>query len=225
MSLTPNESQHPEPEAGRDPFDDADNVDRAFTPDESDGDTPGDDTKRQRRLPWPMESVLVFLLGLAIALLARHFLVQAYEIPSSSMVDTLHVDDRVVVNKQSYRGGQTPDRGDIVVFQRPNVSQCVFDESDPKVLIKRVIGLPGDVVSGRGGYIYIDGKKLDEPWFDSHIESREFADITVGPKQILLLGDNRLNSKDGTCFGPVKVSAVVGRAMFRVWPLNRLGGL
>lgn len=181
--------------------------------------------KSRFHLNWVAESLLIFGIGVLIALLGRQFLVQAYEIPSSSMVDTLLIGDRVVVNKKSYGDGEVPERGDIVVFKRPDVPECVFDPADPKDLIKRVIGLPGEIVSGQGGEIFVNGKRLNEPWFVETKQSRDFADIEVPEGQVLLLGDNRLNSKDGTCFGPVSVDTIVGRAFFRIWPVGRLGSL
>ena len=77
----------------------------------------------------------------------------------------------------------------------------------------------------KGGEIFVNGKRLNEPWFVETKQSRDFADIEVPEGQVLLLGDNRLNSKDGTCFGPVSVDTIVGRAFFRIWPVGRLGSL
>jgi signal peptidase I len=186
---------------------------------------PDQPAKRKFSIGWVGESVIIFVVGVLIALLVREFFVQSYEIPSESMVHTLEVGDRVLVNKRSYGEGEVPARGDIIVFDRPSVPECVFAEHDPPVLIKRVIGLPGESVSGREGKIYINDQLLDEEWFETSVESKDFEPIQVGEGEILVLGDNRLASKDGTCFGPVKVDSVVGRAFTRIWPLSRLGSL
>ena len=181
--------------------------------------------KSRFSIGWIGESVIIFAVGVLIALLVREFAVQSYEIPSPSMVPTLEIGDRVLVNKRAYGEGEVPERGDIAVFQRPDVANCPFDEGDPPVLIKRVIGLPGEEVSGNDGRIYINGELLDEPWFTDPIESKAFPPINVGEGQVVFLGDNRINSKDSTCFGSVNIDTIVGRAFSRIWPLNRIGGL
>lgn len=171
------------------------------------------------------ETVLIFGVGVACAILLQTFLVRAYSIPSPSMVPTLLEGDRVLVNKRAYGDGKIPPRGDIVVFDRPDVPTCRFGATAPDVLIKRVIGRPGETVSGKDGRIYIDDKMLDEPWFDNPPVSKVFSPISVGEGQILVLGDNRLLSQDGSCFGPISVDTVVGHAFHRIWPLGRFGAI
>lgn len=188
-------------------------------------DQPAAPKEGRRRLHWAVESILIFAVGVVIAMLIRTFAFQAFEIPSTSMVDTLLVGDRVIVNKLSYRGDEVPERGDIVVFERPNVAQCQFAPTDPEDLIKRVIGLPGEEVAGIDGTIYIDGAELAEPWFDQPVTSKDFPPISVPDGTVLVLGDNRTNSRDGTCFGPIRLDSILGRAMWKVWPLGRAGGL
>ena len=118
----------------------------------------------------------VILVGVAvgIALLVKAFVVQAFYIPSGSMEPTLQISDRVLVNKLSYRFGD-PSRGDIVVFEAPP------GEATPQIkdLIKRVIGLPGDVVEGRDGRIYVNGQLLEEPYLEPSVQSRTFGPFYV----------------------------------------------
>lgn len=171
------------------------------------------------------ETLLIFGVGVLCAILLQTFLVRAYSIPSPSMVPTLLEGDRVLVNKRAYGDGKIPPRGDIVVFARPDVPNCQFSASAPDVLIKRVIGRPGEHIYGKDGRIYVNGKLLDEPWFPTPPVSKAFSPISVGDGQILVLGDNRLKSQDGSCFGPIAVDTVVGHAFHRIWPLGRFGDI
>jgi signal peptidase I len=163
--------------------------------------------------------------ALIIAFVVKTFIFQAFYIPSESMVPTLEIGDRVLVNKVSYELHDV-NRGDIVVFEAPEGTRT----AEIKDLVKRVIGLPGESIAGRQGRIYIDGKVLDEPWLPEGTQSRQFqcteqlgcVDGKVPADSVFVLGDNRLQSKDSTYFGPIKDDGIVGRAFVRIWPLNRL---
>jgi signal peptidase I len=158
--------------------------------------------------------------ALVVALVIRAFLVQSFYIPSPSMVPTLKVKDRVLVNKLSYHLHDIH-RGDVVVFKKPPHGV------DPNIkdLIKRVIGLPGDTVEGRNGHVYINGRLLDEPYLPSGVVTDRFAPITVPKGQIWVMGDNREDSADSRVFGTISEKLVVGRAFARIWPLSNLGFL
>ena len=110
---------------------------------------------------WIKEAVIVVVVAVLVAVLLRAFVVQTFFIPSGSMEPTLQIGDRILVNKLSYHLHGV-DRGDIVVFSRPPTENCGGPEVND--LVKRVIGLPGDVISLANGYVYIDGKRLDETW-------------------------------------------------------------
>jgi signal peptidase I len=166
-----------------------------------------------------LEWVLLIGAALVIALLIKTFLVQAFYIPSESMVPTLKVHDRVLVNKLSYKMHPIH-RGDIVVFTKPPA-----ETSDIKDLIKRVIGLPGDTVSGQNGHVYIDGRQLNEPYLPAGTVTDNFAPVKIPTGDVWVMGDNRPDSKDSRAFGPIRESSVVGRAFLRIWPLSRLGFL
>jgi signal peptidase I len=166
--------------------------------------------------------------AVAVALIVQATTAQAYWIPSTSMETTLHVDDRVLVNKWSYRL-HSIHRGDIVVFARPKDMA-----SADKDLIKRVIGLPGEKITIANGHVYVNNHALVEPY----VNAGNFTEVHPGrdactpqapcliPKgDIWVMGDNRLISEDSRYFGPIPESSVVGRAFFRIWPLNRLGSL
>jgi len=163
------------------------------------------------------EWVGLVVLALVIALLIKTFLFQAFFIPSESMVPTLQVHDRVLVNKLSYKLHPVH-RGDIVVFKAPEGSDPGIDD-----LVKRVIGLPGETVSAKGGHVYIDDKALPETYLPKGTITTPFSKVTLQPDHYWVMGDNRGNSKDSRVFGPITKNNIVGRVFFRIWPFSRLG--
>jgi signal peptidase I len=184
-----------------------------------------------------VEWVVLIVAALAIAFLIKTFLFQAFYIPSESMVPTLNVGDRVLVNKLSYDFHDVH-RSDIVVFDAPPLARS----NDIKDLVKRVIGLPGDTVTYPGdGHLYINGKLLKEDYLPKGTETNQQgpenpkvppgcaapADGNPGCKvpagHVFVMGDNRTQSKDARFFGPVKESTIVGRVFLRIWPLDSIG--
>jgi len=163
---------------------------------------------------------ITILIAVAATLCVRAFVFEQYSIPSTSMVPTLEVGDRVIVSKLN----RTPGRGDVVVFDRP-ANDPAASASDPKVLIKRVIGLPGETVEARDGEVYVDGKKLEESYLPDGTVTSIAEPIDVPEGKILVLGDNRGVSQDGRFFGPIDEDLIVGRAIWRIWPISRIGGL
>jgi signal peptidase I len=152
-----------------------------------------------------------------IAVLVRALLLQAFYIPSPSMVPTLHVNDRVLVNKLSYDFHDVR-RGDIIVFKSPQV----VAEKD---LIKRVIGLPGDTVETRDGEIVVNDEILKEPYLPRDVGTGPMEKVTVPPGHYWVMGDNRGNSSDSRVFGPIPKSSIIGRAFIKVWPITAFGFL
>src|SRR5665213_2495024 len=114
---------------------------------------------------WVIEWAVILMAVLLCTVLLRTYVVQSFYIPSPSMVPTLQVGDRIMVNKLSY-DFHGVHRGDIVVFKRPPLEQQDFPD-----LVKRVIGLPGETISSQNGHIYINGKQLPEPWLPSTLSS------------------------------------------------------
>lgn len=179
-----------------------------------------------------IEWAAVIFGAVLIAVVVRTFVLQTFWIPSPSMSPTLIKDDRVLVNKLSYKFHDV-NRGDVVVFERPPTEP----PSEIKDLIKRVVGLPGDRVSIMDGKVHINGKVLDEPYvhgLQTVLDSCPISyvpgiDTEAGYKvpegDVLVLGDNRINSHDGRCFGPIDEDLIVGRAFFLMWPPDRAGGL
>lgn len=179
---------------------------------------------------WLREGIIIVLVAIVAAVLLRAFVVQTFYIPSGSMEPTLQVGDRIVVNKLSYEIHGV-NRGDIVVFSRPPREDCGGPEVND--LVKRVIGLPGELISVSGGYVSINGHRLDESW----LPASEQGTTTPGPSgtayslnqpyrvpanDYFVMGDNRGDSCDSRWWGPIPGSLIVGKVELRVWPVSAI---
>ena len=173
--------------------------------------------RRGRGTKQIVEWVLLIAGALAIALLIKAFLFQAFYIPTESMVPTLQKNDRVLVNKLSYRLHDV-NRGDIVVFEAPEGA-----DNDVKDLVKRVIALPGETVEGKDGRVYVDGEPLDEGYLPQGTVTGDFPPQQVPPDTYWVMGDNRPSSHDSRFFGVIPEDDIVGRVFVRIWPLTRVG--
>ncbi|MGA1764279.1 MAG: signal peptidase I [Ilumatobacteraceae bacterium] len=178
------------------------------------------------------EWVVVLVSAVLIALTLRTFVVQQFYIAGPSMETTLFGNDRVLVNKLSYRFG-TPSRGDVVVFDRITMNGDTVQHDD---LIKRVIGLPGETIEIRNCIVFIDDVPLGEPWLPAALrEPASDADTrcgtptveptVVGESEVYLIGDNRPMSFDSRMFGPVSIDLIVGRAVVVIWPPSNMSTL
>ncbi|HZB72366.1 MAG TPA: signal peptidase I [Acidimicrobiales bacterium] len=165
-----------------------------------------------------LEWVLIIGGAFLVAFVVKTFLIQAFFIPSGSMLPTLHEDDRVLVNKLSYDLHDV-NRGDLVVFERPEGETA----GQIKDLIKRVVALPGERIEQRDGDVYIDGQLLEEPYLDDGTETTNLEPQTVPEDHVFVMGDNRDDSMDSRVFSAIDEDLIVGRAFVRVWPLNHLG--
>lgn len=180
-------------------------------------------TRRHSSTRNTLEWVAVIVGAVVVALLIKTFVVQAFRIPSESMVPTLEMGDRVLVNKLSYDAHEL-NRGDVVVFARPDTLPA--GPGEPEDLIKRVIGLPGDELITKDGQLYVNGRLLEEPYLPEGTATYGIDQpLTVPEGQILVLGDNRENSSDGRVFGTIDADTVVGRAFMIMWPPGRIGAL
>lgn len=211
-------------------------------PDEDAGAEPEDERRTRASLPFWIEFPILITVALIVAVLIKTFLFQAFWIPSSSMEDTLQVNDRVLVNKLSYNVGDIQ-RGHVIVFDDPRGG---FEEPDETVVssairnlfesiglttprsefIKRVIGLPGDVVEGRDGVVLVNAVAISEPYLKNPGGPMQpFGPVEVPAGELFVMGDNRQSSQDSRSFGPIPVEDVVGRAFVIIWPPGRWGGL
>ena len=167
-----------------------------------------------------IEWAIILIVAVVASFLVRAYAVQTFFIPSGSMEPTLHTGDRILVNKLSVRFG-TINVGDIIVFKAPPKEHC-GDGNYPD-LVKRVIGLPGDVMSSKGNTVYVNGHPLKEPWTYFHTLSPQITKMKVPPNNYYVMGDNRANSCDSRFWGTVPRSDIIGKAFFRIWPLSRIG--
>jgi signal peptidase I len=167
---------------------------------------------------------VILIIAVLASFLVRLYAVQTFFIPSGSMEPTLHVGDRILVNKLSVRFG-TINIGDIIVFKAPPKEKC--GDGPYTDLVKRVIGVPGDIVSSKGNAIYINGTLLKEKWTYFPTLSPPIPKMTKPLKanQYYVMGDNRANSCDSRFWGTVPRKDIIGKAFFRIWPLSRMGFL
>jgi len=190
------------------------------------------------------ELPVLILIAFGLALLIKTFLIQAFFIPSESMVPTLEVGDRVLVNKLVYRFRE-PRRGEVIVFVAEHTEQNANKSLFRKILdqfteglgvttppdrdfIKRIIGLPGETLEMKDGIVKIttvDGKHLtlNEPYIAKDKDLTPFGPTKVPPNTLFVMGDNRPNSSDSRFRGPIPRSDIVGKAFIKVWPLGRVG--
>jgi signal peptidase I len=156
-----------------------------------------------------------------IALLINLFLAQATRVYGQSMEPNLHTNQRLVVEKvsynsylQQYLSFSGPERSDVVVVRVPS--------QNGELLIKRVIGLPGDVVEIYDGHVFVNNQLLKEPYL-TNTTYGHYGPTTVPPLHIFVLGDNRNFSNDSRNFGTIPLNEVIGRAWFSYWPVDELG--
>lgn len=202
----------------------------------------------KRQLPLWQESILLVVTALVMAVIVKAFLVQAFYIPSGSMEPTMLVNDRILVQKVSYWGGDVS-RGDIVVFDDPGNWLTAEESRHPTNfvqrsleifglfptgghLIKRVVGVAGDEVKccDNRGHLTVNDVSLKEPYvLDDSLTKDLVFSIKVPAKHLWVMGDNRGNSADSRAHlgdpggGFVPTDNVVGKAWLRVWPWNRAG--
>jgi signal peptidase I len=212
-------------------------------PSEEPGVPPKGEGKRSTKRA-ALEWGILIAAAIVIAIVIKTFLFQAFYIPSESMVPTLEVGDRVLVNKLSYDLHDIH-RGDIVVFAaEPNLEWHHLDIDD---LVKRVIALPGETITQcETNRVCIDGRLLDESYLPKGTvttipttlpyvtdaagkkvlvceKSSPEGGCTVPAGHVFVMGDNRTNSADARVHGPIKESSIVGRVFLRIWPPGRIG--
>ncbi len=163
------------------------------------------------------ETVETLGLSVLLALGIRTFVAEARYIPSGSMLPTLEINDRLIIDKVSYDFGD-PQRGDIVVFRPPDAL------GQNEAFIKRLIGLPGDVIEVKNGQLYVNDEPQSEPYIAAKPDY-QYGPVTVPDDSYLVLGDNRNKSFDSHYWGFLPADHLIGRAVFRFWPPDRLGNL
>ncbi|AFY94742.1 signal peptidase I [Chamaesiphon minutus] len=168
------------------------------------------------------ENITILVVAIGLAFFIRTFIAEPRYIPSESMLPTLEVGDRVIVEKLSYYS-HPPQRGDIIVFAPPPQLQAQGYLKD-RAFIKRVIGLPGNTIEVKNGRVYVDRELLTESYI-AEPPNYAMSPVVVPSDQIFVMGDNRNNSNDSHVWGFLPKTNIIGHACFRFWPLERWGGM
>lgn len=155
------------------------------------------------------EALQVMLPALVLALIVHLFLAQATIVYGQSMEPNLHPNQRLIVDKFSYRW-HPPHRDDIVVVDLPDMEE---------MLVKRIVALPGETVEVRRGQVFVNGVAISEA-YPHDLTPYDMPPLRLGPLAYFVMGDNRGNSNDSRSFGPVLRDEIVGRVWLRYWPLN-----
>jgi signal peptidase I len=177
--------------------------------------------KKNRLLHAILDIMEMFMISSLVFALVYVFIGQLMEVSGNSMYPTYLDQEKIIAEKVSMKFKEMK-RGEVVIFQNPQIKER-------HLLIKRVIGLPGEVFKISGGSVYIDGSKLDEPYLESNtltnkIENglvKENVDYTVSENSYILLGDNRRQSTDSRYFGEVSKDNIIGRAFLVYYPIQR----
>jgi signal peptidase I len=193
--------------------------------------------RAQGRIPQPWRTIVDWLativVAIAFVLTFEAQVAKPYRIPTPSMEPTLHCakpiefcqgrfSDRVIANRLAYRFG-SPKRGQIVVFNAPSAADRCAPGDGGSTFVKRIVGLPGERISERKGTIFVDGRRLVEPYVDPHLRgTRDGNWPRVARGHYFVLGDNRTHSCDSRTWGPVPRNSLIGRAMVTYWPPTRV---
>jgi signal peptidase I len=177
--------------------------------------------RRQRRRALA-ETGIIILVAVLLAGLVRTFAFQPFWIPSASMVPTLGVYDRILVQKAFFTWRDVRE-GDIVVFSHPPLDQCGGPQEQGD-LVKRVIALPGQTIYSSGNSIYIDGRRLAEPYLPHYDplgppvpDASRQRPYRVPPGEFYMLGDNRADSCDSRYWGPIQGLSIIGKVVLTFW--------
>lgn len=203
----------------------------------------GIDMSNKKKVLTEIKSWIFSILGaFFIVVLLNSKVFARVQVQQSSMESTLFSNQQLIVDKLSYNFTE-PKRGDIIIFLENKQKGSIIDDSlmfinhikslllntniDKKeLLVKRVIGVPGDEVNIKDGYVYINGQRLNEPYVKEQTVIKELKlPIRVGENKLFVLGDNRPVSKDSRVFGLIDYKQVEGKALYRIFPLNKIGAV
>jgi signal peptidase I len=185
--------------------------------------------------PWPtvIDWIVTIVVAVGAVLAIKAWVVNPYRIPSSSMEPTLHCaepsagclarfSDRVLANRFIYHF-RDPHRGEIVVFKTPPEAERCENGAGGETFVKRIIGLPGDVIRERNGTVYVDGERLNEPYVPASERDTRSGKWTVEPGKYFMMGDNRSSSCDSRDWGAVPRQNLIGPVFAVYWPPQRIG--
>jgi signal peptidase I len=172
--------------------------------------------KSTGNLVWEIFKIIV--IAFVLSWILRKFVIEARIIPTGSMLPTIQLQDRIIVDKFFFKYFDDIRQKDIIVFRPPPTAHATED------FIKRVIGLPGDIIEVKNHIVYVNGNALTEPYLLEQPNS-DYGPVTVPRDSLFVMGDNRNNSADSREWGFLPFENVSGRTLFRYWPINHLGTL
>jgi signal peptidase I len=178
----------------------------------------GDSESPKSTARFLLELIEIVLIAFALSWVLRTYVVEARKIPTGSMLPTIQLDDRVIVDKFFFKHFDHIGFGDIIVFHPPAKAHATDD------FIKRVVGLPGDTLEVRNHTTYVNGQPLYEPYVTDKSKN-DFGPVEVPMDSVFVMGDNRNNSDDSRVWGFLPIENITGRSLFRYWPLNHIGAL
>ncbi|MEL1136378.1 signal peptidase I [Desulfitobacterium sp. THU1] len=169
-------------------------------------------------LKFILEIVEIVIIAFALSWLIRTYVLEARIIPTGSMLSTIQLQDRVIVDKLFFKYFGEFERGDIIVFHPPSSAHSSDD------FIKRIVALPGDTIEISKHKTYINGQPIEEPYvMEPQIKTLESLVVPEG--SVFVMGDNRNNSADSREWGFLPIENISGMTLFRYWPLNRFGAI
>ena len=160
------------------------------------------------------EFIKVVIISVAIVLPIRTYIAQPFIVSGASMEPNFDNGEYLIIDELTYQF-RKPQRGEVIVFRYPFNPSSFF--------IKRIVGLSGESVNIKSNKISIDGKPLAEPYLDSKLETAPEIDITLKDGEYFVLGDNRTHSSDSRFWGALPKNKIMGRALLRLWPINKVG--
>ncbi len=173
-----------------------------------------------------LDIVETVVITASILLVFYLLILQPHQVNGQSMVPTFESGEFLITDKVSYKIGD-PKRGDIIVFHAPEAANC--PKGTGCDFIKRILAEPGDSVRLSNSTFFVNGQKLAEPYIPAEFETkpgdftRGSRTATMGPREYFVVGDNRPYSSDSRQWGPIQRSDIVGKALFRYWPFDKMG--
>lgn len=165
-----------------------------------------------------LELVEIVLIAFALSWVLRTYVIEARKVPTGSMLPTIQLEDRVIVDKFFFKYFDHISPGDIIVFHPPPSAHATED------FIKRVVGVAGDKIEIRNHKTYVNDLPLYEPYVTDQSKN-DFGPIVVPADSVFVMGDNRNNSADSREWGFLPVNNITGRSLFRYWPMDHIGAL
>jgi len=177
-----------------------------------------EDSKLPKSARYLFELVEIVLIAFALTWVLRTYVIEARRIPSGSMLPTIQLEDRVIVDKFFFKYLDHINHGDIIDFNPPPSAHATEE------FIKRVVGLPGDKLEIRNHTTYVNDQLIYEPYVLDKSEE-DFGPIVIPSDSVFVMGDNRNNSDDSRSWGFLPTKNITGRSLFRYWPMDHIGPL